>query len=101
MNREDFKKRIDRELGGLEFTAQAEQRVLAAVGKPRGRISAFLDREIRIPVRPFAAALLIAATVTAYAVAGVVRVSAEDVQKSRIEIIDNNDGRYGDDIYKN
>ena len=95
MNGDEFKKGIDSELVGLKFSDDAAQKVLKAVGKPQGRLKAFLEREIRIPVQPIAAALLIAATVMAYAVAGATRVTPEDVQKSRIVVVENDGGRNG------
>lgn len=101
MNKKDFSGRIDKELEGLKLSAGAEQRVLDAVRRQSGRLKVFLEREIRIPVQSFAAGLLILATVMVYAVVGVTRVSPEDVQKSRITVIENGDGRQGYGIYKN
>lgn len=101
MNKSDFRDRLDKELGGLAFSAEAEKKVLEAVKKPGNRLNAFLNRELRIPVQPFAAALLITATLMIYVFVGDFRVSPEDKQKSRIVVVENSDGRQGNDIYKN
>lgn len=101
MNKDDFKERIDKELGGMAFSAEASQRVLDAVKKPGSRLNAFLNKELRIPVQPLAAALLLAATLMIYVLAGEIKVSPEDIQKSRITVVENSDGRQANDIYKN
>lgn len=101
MNKDEFRERVDRELGGIAFSTEARQRVLDTVKRPGNRLSAFLNRELRIPVQPFAAVMLIAVTVMIYVFAGVARVSPEDIKKSRIVVVENGDGRQGNDIYKN
>jgi hypothetical protein len=100
MNKVEFRNRVDKELGGMDFSSEAKKRVLNTVKRPGSRLSIFLNMELRIPVQPFAAALLIAATVMVYVVVSVTRVTPEEVQKSTIVFVENSNGRHENDIYK-
>jgi hypothetical protein len=105
MNNSDFKKRLDWELEHIVFTAQKRSEVLKRAEErepsPQRRLHEFLNAEIRIPVRPLVIALLITISGLVYAGIGVTSVSAEEIEKSSITVMESKDGGQADDLYKN
>lgn len=64
------------------------------------RINGFLETELRIPVKPLAVALLITLSGFIYGFIGAAGVSAEEVQKSSITVMDGTGGGQADELYK-
>lgn len=108
-----FRDRLDSELGEIEFTIQNRRkvlervRILQTVEKKQvqevlpERVRAFLNREVKIPVRSLAIVLLITLSGLVYGAIGVAGVSAEEIQKSSITVVDAGNGGQVDDPYKN
>lgn len=124
MNNSNFRKRLDSELEHIVFSAQkrseilkrAEEGELSPVREPspkrkvflsgelsplKERLLAFLNVEIRIPVRPLVIVLLITLSGLIYAGIGLTGVSAEEIKKSSITVVESKDGGQINDIYKN
>jgi hypothetical protein len=113
MNNLRFKDRLDSELGQIEFTAQSRQKVLERVKSLQTevgnqvqeelleRVHAFLNREVRIPVRSLAVVLLITLLGLVYGAIGVAGVSAEELQRSSITVMDGSNGGQANELYKN
>ena len=120
-----FKDRLDSELQHMEFTAQSRQKVLERAKELQEdqkrsvnislkhvlklgqtymvwleRIKGFLDTELKIPVTPVAVALLITLSSLIYGCIGVTNVSAEEIQKSSITVVDGNQGGQANELYK-
>ncbi len=108
-----LKDRLDSELDQIEFSAQSRQKVLERVKNLQAvekkqvqevlfeRVHAFLNREVSIPVRSLAVVLLITLSVLVYGTIGVAGVSAEEMQKSSITVVDGSNGGQANEVYKN
>lgn len=108
-----FKDRVDSELGQIEFTAKSRQKVLERVknlqidGEKQvkeellEKVHAFLNLEVQIPVRSLAVVLLITLSVLIYGAIGVAGVSAEELQRSSITVVDGSNGGHVNELYKN
>jgi len=118
----NFRGRLDSELKNIEFTEQSKQKVLervkkdvahysdrsSQIGLKHGQtytawleqVNRFLEIELRIPVKPLAVALLITMSGLVYGCIGAAGVSAEEMQKSSITVIDSNNGGQSNDLYK-
>lgn len=64
------------------------------------RINRFLETELRISVKPLVVALLITLSGLVYSCIGVAGVSAEEMQKSSITVVDSSIGGQADELYK-
>jgi len=96
----NFRNRLDKELSEIVLSDTKKLEVLEKVGKSHGRLGYLLNLEIRIPLKPMAAALLITVSGFVFSFVGVTRVTDSDLKKSRIIVIDNTDGRSSYDSYK-
>ena len=91
-DKDSFKKKIDDELNNIRFSESSRAEVLGNLNRPGKRILGFLNREIEIPLKPLAVAVLIVVCSFTYLLFTNVKVSAEDIRKSEIVIISNVDG---------
>ena len=112
----NFRHKLDSELKNIVFpdaarkkvlervaghrSAAASDRRLTGVKARRESLHSFMNMELRIPVKPLVIALLITVSGIVYACVGVARISAEDIRKSSITVVDSNLGGQADGIYK-
>lgn len=96
-----FRNRLESELEGVTFSESCKKKVLQEVHKPQSRLRALLEREILIPVRPFAAVMIIAVTGLIYTFSGSLTVSSRDIEKSKIVVVEKSGGGQQANVYKN
>ena len=112
----NFRHKLDSEMKNTVFPDAARKKVLeraaghgraaasgnrlSGVKKWRESLHSLMNMELRIPVKPLVVALLITVSGIVYACVGVTRVSAEDIRKSSITVVDSNQGGQADGIYK-
>lgn len=84
---------------GSNRATQSELKHGQIYGECLERINRFLETELRIPVKPLVVVLLIALSGLVYSCIGVAGVSAEEMQKSSITVVDSNGGQ-ADELYK-
>ncbi|HEX2945430.1 MAG TPA: hypothetical protein VHT96_05715 [Clostridia bacterium] len=82
-------------------SAAAAGRRLSGAKEWWERLHSFMNLELRIPVKPLVVALFITVSGIVYACFGVTRVSAEDIRRSSITVVNSNQGGQADGIYKN
>jgi hypothetical protein len=99
-NLNSIRSRLDTELKDITFKESCKDRVRQDIHKPQSRLRALMEREIIIPVRPFAAALFIVAAGVIYALAASLTVSSHDIEKSKIILIENSEGGGQDNVFK-
>lgn len=125
-----FRDRLDSELEHIKFTDRLKKEVLErSAGQQKGldstkthsnrkagrthsrterkmrplpeRLYLLLNTELRIPVKPVVVALLVTVSGLIFTCADTAGVSAEEIRKSRIEVVETKNGGQPDDIYKN
>lgn len=99
--RNEFRKKVDQELEGIRLSEEALERIRREVRKPGAKIRRLLEKEITIPLRPLAAAVLITVTGIVYLGSAAIRITEEDVRKSRITVIEEFKEARENALYKN
>lgn len=87
-----FKERLDCELETVEFPEDRKNKVIKQISGPQSRWFRFLEKEIRIPLVPVVAAVVLLIAGFAYTCTGIIDYSETEMRQSRISVKENIQG---------